>query len=119
MNFVRMEGSGFGRPNADNELPIDIPYQKMSAWLVMLCSAACSVLSQKLMALLLSTLVPFPRAAWNAASVSSVVIYVFVEHRQAAKELGRFACKHVLCKAVHHSTTPYETAQPSMNVCLP
>ena len=34
MNFVRLEGVGFGRPNADNELPIDIPYQKLSAWLV-------------------------------------------------------------------------------------
>ncbi len=45
MNFVRMEGSGFGRPNADNELPIDIPYQKLSAWLVTPCSALPAVCS--------------------------------------------------------------------------
>lgn len=34
MNLIKMEGGGFSRPNADNELPIDIQYQKLSAWLV-------------------------------------------------------------------------------------
>ena len=34
MNLIKLEGGGFGRPNADNELPIDIHYQKLSAWLV-------------------------------------------------------------------------------------
>ncbi|KAK9825903.1 hypothetical protein WJX81_003892 [Elliptochloris bilobata] len=33
MNLVRLEGGGFGRPNAEAELPIDIHYQKLSAWL--------------------------------------------------------------------------------------
>ena len=34
MNLIKMEGGGFSRPKADNELPIDIQYQKLSAWLV-------------------------------------------------------------------------------------
>jgi hypothetical protein len=32
--IVRKAGEGYDKPNADQELPIDINYQKLAEWLV-------------------------------------------------------------------------------------
>ncbi len=36
--FAKLVGEGYDRPNADNELPLDVNYAKVSEWLVSIAS---------------------------------------------------------------------------------